>query len=191
MVDEKSVAIRIAATFIALKETKEIRLKMKIIYCSFLFLIWSQAHALELTGRVEKIHDGDTVILRTTDRQRYKIRLEGIDAPELDQAFGQESKKHLSQLLDINSTHIKVVYERRDDYGRILGTLYGSPRVSKVPVNINGAMVTDGYAWVIRKYGKEYIQMQEYARAQRLGLWKQPSPVPPWDWRWRQKQTKK
>lgn len=53
----------------------------------------------EVTGRIVGVHDGDTVTVLDAVRQQHKIRLQGIDAPELGQAYGQKSKQHLSDLV--------------------------------------------------------------------------------------------
>ena len=43
-------------------------------------------------GKVVSVHDGDTVTVRTDDGQTLKVRLQGIDAPELKQPFGSRSR---------------------------------------------------------------------------------------------------
>jgi len=62
-------------------------------------LLIGAAHADTLTGRVVGITDGDTITLLDADRQQHKIRLQGIDAPEKAQPFGQRSKQNLSRMV--------------------------------------------------------------------------------------------
>lgn len=50
-----------------------------------------------LTGRVVGVHDGDTLTLLVS-HQQVKVRLVGIDAPELAQPYGQKAKQALSAL---------------------------------------------------------------------------------------------
>jgi len=50
------------------------------------------AAAEPITGRVVSVHDGDTITVLTDGRQ-VKVRLHGIDAPELGQAYGQAAKR--------------------------------------------------------------------------------------------------
>ena len=45
-------------------------------------------NAAQLTGRVVKVQDGDTITVLDANHVQYKIRLAGIDAPEMHQAFG-------------------------------------------------------------------------------------------------------
>lgn len=49
-----------------------------------------------LTGRVVKIADGDTFTLLVNGDEQVKIRLDGIDAPEKGQAYGNKAKEYLS-----------------------------------------------------------------------------------------------
>ena len=53
----------------------------------------------QIEGRIVGVHDGDTITLLDADNRQHKIRLDGIDAPELGQPFGRASKQHLAELL--------------------------------------------------------------------------------------------
>lgn len=59
---------------------------------------FAAAQAADLSGRVVAIADGDTLTLVDSSRQQHKIRLDGIDAPEKGQAFGQRSRRSLGEL---------------------------------------------------------------------------------------------
>lgn len=63
----------------------------------FILSCWiaTVAHADTFVGRIVAISDGDTLSMLDTTRQQHKIRLQGIDAPESKQAFGERSKQHL------------------------------------------------------------------------------------------------
>jgi endonuclease YncB( thermonuclease family) len=54
--------------------------------------------AATLTGRVVGVHDGDTITVIDATMTQHKIRLAGIDAPELKQEFGARSKQNLSNI---------------------------------------------------------------------------------------------
>jgi len=73
-----------------------------------------------ITGEVIAITDGDTITVRDENKQ-HKIRLNGIDAPELAQPFGQESKLNLSDLLF--NKQVVVAWKSTDLYDRIIGTV--------------------------------------------------------------------
>ncbi len=132
----------------------------------------------DLSGRVVRIADGDTVSVLDAANAQHKVRLFGIDTPEQDQPFGNAAKKALAQLVDEKPVGVVVI--TTDSYGRTVGTLYQDG------VNINAAMVASGYAWWYQHYAPHEHKLaasQERAREQHLGLWSDPHPVPPWDWR--------
>ena len=52
-----------------------------------------------ITGKVVSVADGDTITVLDADKTQHKIRLNGIDAPEKAQPFGQRSKQSLSDLV--------------------------------------------------------------------------------------------
>jgi endonuclease YncB( thermonuclease family) len=140
-------------------------------------------HADILTGRIVGVSDGDTVTLLDANHRQYKIRLTGIDAPEKKMPFGQRSKEHLSDL--VFSKDVQVETEKLDRYGRTLGKILFDRK------DINLAMVNAGLAWHYKKYQQEqsasdrllYAHAEDQARQQRNGLWRDPSPTPPWEWR--------
>src|SRR5713101_2448205 len=75
----------------------------------------------ELTGRVVRIADGDTITVLDSSDTQHRIRLEGIDAPESNQAFGTQSKKNLSEMVFWKD--VTVVYQKTDQYGRLVGKI--------------------------------------------------------------------
>lgn len=129
-----------------------------------------------LSGNIEKISDGDTLTL-IKNKQKYTIRLFGIDAPELKQSFGKESRQYLSNLCPLESK-AKVVYEKKDKYGRILGKVQ-----CKNAKDVNKQMVLEGFAWSYREYSKEFLKQEQVAREKKKGLWIQSNPIYPQDFR--------
>lgn len=130
-----------------------------------------------ITGRVVGVHDGDSITLLTDSRQQIKVRLDGIDAPELRQAFGQKSKVTLSGL--VMSRQVTIEDKGEDRYKRTLAV------VKVNDLNVNLEMVRLGYAWHYLKYSKNQglAAAEREAREAKRGLWADDSPVPPWDWR--------
>ena len=132
----------------------------------------------DITGRVVRVADGDTVSVLDGKQQQHKIRLFGIDTPERDQPHGMDAKRALAKMVD--GKRVGVVIVETDNYGRTVGTLY------KGDTNINAAMVGGGHAWWYRYHAphERLLENNEtQARKQGLGLWSNPNPVPPWDWR--------
>ncbi len=74
-----------------------------------------------VTGKVVGVHDGDTATVLDKDKQQYKFRFNGIDAPELKQDFGNKSKQHLSDL--IFGKEVTVIFNKVDKYGRFVGKI--------------------------------------------------------------------
>ena len=129
-----------------------------------------------LTGYVIKVQDGDTMTVSTHEDNSVKVRLDGIDAPEIGQDFSQKSKRYLSDL--VADKKITIVSKGEDQYGRLLGVVY----VGKL--NVNEEMVRQGLAWQYR-YNEEqnYSNLQEEAQQKRLNIWSMENPVDPWLWR--------
>ena len=160
-----------------------LRLSTAIIF--LLFSINNVTYASEIIeGRVIGVHDGDTITLLLEGNQKLKIRLAQIDAPELDQAFGQQSKQSLSDMV-FNRT-IKVDKETTDKYGRTVGTLLVEG------VDANKEQVKQGMAWVYKQYlhDKSLIPLEETARQIKVGLWVDVNPLAPWSYRHSSKQKK-
>jgi len=133
------------------------------------------------SGRAVGVHDGDTLTVLTAGNVQIKVRLVEIDAPELKQPFGQQSKQALSALVFGKDVEIRAT--GKDRYGRTLA------RVFVDGTDVNLAMVKAGMAWRFDKYSKDgaFQTAQEGARAAKRGLWRDPSPIQPWEWRKRGK----
>ncbi len=135
--------------------------------------------AEEIIG-ISKVIDGDTVQI-----DNFKIRLEGIDAPEMrqkckreflkisstigfifykDYNCGEVSKKKLKD--KINKSEIKCISSSKDRYKRHIATCF------KEQTNLNQWMVRNGYAIAYRRYNKKYIPDEDFAKENKLGLWK-------------------
>lgn len=150
---------------------------------SALLLLAGALNAATLQGKVIGVADGDTVTLLDDQKNQHKIRLQGIDAPEKAQAFGNKSKQSLHEM--VHGKEVFVDVQKKDKYGRSVG---------KIMVNQTDAcleQIKRGMAWHYKQYANEqspedrdvYAQAESTARAQSLGLWKDKSPTPPWAFR--------
>jgi endonuclease YncB( thermonuclease family) len=135
----------------------------------------------ELQGQVTSVADGDTLTL-VSPTGEHRIRLGGIDAPELDQAHGQQARAALA-LLCLGRT-AQVSIQDQDRYGRTVGT------VRCGDASATTELVRQGHAWVYTRYNHdpELPALQAQARSTRQGLWAQARPTPPWEWRQRSNQ---
>lgn len=158
---------------------------MKFFFTAALLLTTLTCQAEIITGRVVGVADGDTVTVLDQSNTQHKIRLSGIDAPEMAQAFGQRSKQSLSEL--VFAKHVTVDTDKRDRYGR---------RVGKILVNgadANLEQIKRGLAWHYKTYAREqsaedrevYGAAEVAARASGIGLWRDAEPLPPWEFRHR------
>ncbi len=134
----------------------------------------------ELRGRVISVADGDTITIADALDDRHKIRLDAIDAPEKAQPYGPEAAARLEELLSQLGGVVMVRVKDKDKYGRTVGRVFAV-------VDINELMVREGLAFRYAehdKWGGGIKRAEDFARAHKLGVWKQPNGgVRPWDFR--------
>ncbi|MDB5965651.1 MAG: hypothetical protein JWQ72_2151 [Polaromonas sp.] len=125
------------------------------------------------TGVVTHVVDGDTLWLRTTSEARLKVRLSGIDAPEMCQEGGAASRAALKRR--VAGQTVTVAFARHDDYGRALATVHVHGE------DVGRWMVSQGQAWsyAYRRDAGPYAAEQARAQAARLGLFRQASAENP------------
>lgn len=132
----------------------------------------------QITGKVVSVADGDTFTILTEDKQQIKIRFHGIDCPEMSQAYGNAAKKFTSD----NSFGLIVSIEDlgKDKYGRTIGII-------TLPngENLNELLLKNGLAWHYTKYDTnlDWANLEQEARKNKVGLWKDSIPTAPWDFR--------
>ena len=161
-----------------------------IIICSFFFIFTyndvRSVESQEISGNAQII-DGDTIKINSK-----KIRLHGIDAPEFkqmckkiyltiifftfteDYPCGKISTEKLKK--KINNKVITCKILDTDRCKRLIGECY------KRNLNLNSRLVSNGYAVAYRRYSKDYIQDENYAKKNKLGLWS-GSFISPEKWR--------
>ena len=141
-----------------------------ILLILFLNISFSNSSDLKSIYGKAEIIDGDTIKIK-----EKKIRLFGIDAPEMDQICFKSSNPyhcgHTAAKALIRYTKNRTIYcyyAELDKYKRILGTCnYGEGKE-----DINAMMVNRGYAVAYPRYSKKYLKEEEYAKHNKLGLWK-------------------
>ena len=125
-----------------------------------------------------KIVDGDTIVLNGE-----KIRFSGIDTPELKQtcmqvdqevACGMSAK--LLLVKKIGNKTPKCISEGKDYFKRTLAECFVNGE------SLSRFLVRSGYAFAFRKYSKKFVEDEEFARANKLGLWSMKFQYP-WDFR--------
>jgi len=148
-----------------------------ILLAALCFFSCAQAlFAQKLPGpsaKVIAVHDGDTVSA-LIGKKIEKVRLLGIDAPEMGQRpWGAKAKRHLEGLLKRSewTVSLELDIEKRDKYGRLLAYLW-----DKDNRLINLVMVEDGYAVLFTlppnvKHSNELRKSQHLAREKGFGIW--------------------
>ena len=127
-----------------------------------------------------KIVDGDTIIINGV-----KIRFLGIDAPELKQTCKKDGQKIFCGMLakmilikKINNETPNCIKEGVDVYKRVLAECFVDGE------SLSSFLVRNGYAFAYRKYSKRFIQDEEFAKENKLGIWSMEFEYP---WHFRKK----
>lgn len=129
-----------------------------------------------LNGKITRVSDGDTVILTDEKGTRKKIRLDGIDAPEVGQEYGDVATEFVKGNALNQIARVEVI--GIDKYDRVLGVVYVGD------LNINEALLSNGLAWQYHynKNGK-YAELVAEAKQKRLNIWSTNRSIDPYDWR--------
>jgi len=148
------------------------RKTLRLLCLAFLLaaLVVERAAApFDFRGKVIAIAGGDTLRILPADKRSRIIRLNGIDAPESGQDFGQVSKRHLSDL--VFGKDVQVFGSKLDRYGRYVGTVL----VDGTDANLE--QLRAGMAWVYSDYitdvpaEKRPIYQQAEAEARDRKAW--------------------
>ncbi len=135
----------------------------------------AEARVPALAGRGRAV-DGDTLELGGA-----RVRLWGIDAPEARQrcrASGRWWSCGGLATAALRSRSGNVQCERRgkDAYGRVLAVCFERGE------DINGWMVSEGWALAYRRFAADYVENEDRAREAGKGMHRGEF-VNPWDWR--------
>ena len=146
----------------------------KLLWIVALCLLWCN---VSLANNF-KVVDGDTIVLNGE-----KIRFSGIDTPELKQTCVQDNQEvrcgNTAKTLlikKIGNTIPECVSEGKDFYNRILAECFVNGE------SLSKFLVRSGYAFAYRKYSTKFIKDEEFAKANKLGMWAMKFEFP-WDFR--------
>ena len=105
------------------------------------------------------------------------VRINGIDAPERGQWYGDVATLHLQWLISGKAVGLKL--KQKDTYGRWIATAYLDG------ADIGAEMLKEGLAWHYKEHDSNprYAQLEAEAKQAGLGLWSDDQAVPPWEWR--------
>ena len=159
-----------------------------LVILGFLFILAlpaseQSASRHKLSGKVERVTDGDTVTISPVDGGKpYRCRLYGIDSPETGkpdrpgQQYGGEAKEALWKL--VGGKTVKILLTGEKTHNREVCIIYLNG------ADINLEMINLGYAWAYRKFlksehSRDYIKAETDAKRKKLGLWQQKNPIRP------------
>ncbi|MDB5874219.1 MAG: hypothetical protein JWQ07_3661 [Ramlibacter sp.] len=139
----------------------------RLVMCAVLLAAFTApAGARMLEGVVTHVTDGDTLWVRPANASSaVQVRLQGIDAPEICQAFGTQARDALAAR--VLHRQVQVSVRARDVYQRSVG------RVSLQGQDLGAWLVAGGYAWSAhyQRRAGPYAQEEMNARSTRRGLW--------------------
>jgi len=137
-----------------------------------------EAGESKVTVSLVAVNDGDTITVLDQEGNKMRIRLYGIDCPELEQFYGPEAKAATEGL--VTGKRLTIVTKDVDPYGRTVALVYADN------ISVNATLINAGYAWWYKQYAKQetrFAELEKEARAAKRGLWAYPNPQPPWIWR--------
>jgi len=131
----------------------------------------------------KSIHDGDTLQVRSPKGEVLKVRFACVDAPELKQPLGQESRNYLRSMINEAGGKVKVQIVDTDRYGRSVGEVWTKSGL------LQSRMAAAGMAFAYDQYSKncpnwDAVKSSEKAAMEfKLGVWRSPNFERPWDYR--------
>lgn len=145
----------------------------------------SAGDSITFKGIVVGIKDGDTLTVRR-NKARFNVEVAAVDAPELDQPYGQEAKRMTTALVKNQVVIIRAYGSARE--GHLMGEVW-----LKDHRNLGKELVKAGLARVKRGAvaASDLTRLEADAKDAKRGLWKDSKPglfkdeepIPPWEWR--------
>lgn len=130
------------------------------------------------------VHDGDTLRVRSPKGEVLKIRFACVDAPELKQRWGEESRNYLQARINEAGGKVKVKVINTDRYGRSIAELWTKSGL------VQSRMTAAGMAFAYDQYSKDCPNWEAVKSSEKsamdfkLGVWKLPNGGQrPWDYR--------
>lgn len=143
----------------------------------FILLLLPAICQAQITGKVVGVHDGDTFKMLLEGDRLIRVRLHGIDCPELGQPFSKVARDRVADL--IAGEVITIDSLDHDRYRRVIGMVY-----LQNGDTLNKLLIREGLAWHYKKYDKRdsWAKAEDEARDHKRGLWIEQA-VAPWDHR--------
>ncbi|MEH2171220.1 MAG: thermonuclease family protein [Nostoc sp.] len=149
---------------------------------------------------VERVSDGDTLVVKDTDGKNFTVRFACVDAPEIAHTnkekqskrisdrnqftWGVKARERVQQLVQQGGSRVTLNITDSDRYGRKIAEVR-----LKNGTFVQQVLLQEGLAKVYRPYlnkcpSKDLVQQAETeAKAQRLGVWSDTKFINPWEYR--------
>ena len=154
-------------------------LRLAICFCCLICLLScsnSETEIKTLTAKVERIVSGQTLEVSLPKAKSYaKVRIIGIDAPDLRQSpWGKTAREKLAEL-DKQSIQLELEAETPDSFDRLLAHVWHNESL------VSEQLIKEGFVLTNTKYPHKYSQRlldaQEYARIMGYGIWNPQQPM--------------
>jgi len=139
--------------------------------------------AKQMQVRVVEVNDGDTLTVMDSKQKTYTVQLDGIDAPEAGQPYGEASKKHLERRI-LKKNVVLMWHKTGKDGALIAKVLLNNGDINLLQLRTGSAWMTN--ALTVNISGSDsgrYASAQAHAKEKSLGLWRDDRAMSPWDWR--------
>lgn len=155
-------------------------MKLARNYMLVTLLLFSLSAFSQYKGKITKVFDGETFWVQMENGDIDSVKLWGIDSPELNQQYGKAALKNLETHIH---REISMEYKTRDKDNFMLAIVSYKLK-SGEEVNLNHLLIEQGYAWK-NKFtdDKKLEKLQKQAEKNKVGLWRNDNPTPPWVWR--------
>jgi len=136
--------------------------------------------ALTFNAKVVYVSDGDTFhVLK--GNEKIKIRLAYVDCPERLQEHGLVAKAFVFDRIKDKVVEVNTI--KKDRYGRTIASIKYDGK------DLAEQLLIHGHAWHYKQYSKslKLQKLEDQAKKEKKGLWKNTNPTPPWEYRWNKK----
>ncbi|SDB51881.1 Endonuclease YncB, thermonuclease family [Flavobacteriaceae bacterium MAR_2010_188] len=150
----------------------------RLIITIFFILFNLSGFCQTISGKVVGIMDGDTFKMLTKDSTLVRVRLANIDCPENKQPYSKKAKEFTANALF--GKEVTISSQKTDRYKR-----YISDVVYNDSLSLTHQLLKAGLAWHFIRYSNDSTlqKVEDLARINHLGLWKDTNPIAPWEWR--------
>jgi endonuclease YncB( thermonuclease family) len=154
-----------------------------LIVFTMLLLSWQvlAKSSQVIVGKVDEVLTADIATV-LTERGKIYVRLAGVDAPDLQQPYGDEAQQCLVDLIDDKEVVLRQLGV--DNCGRMVAMMWIN---GSNDLDISSQMIKSGAAWVYRRYADSefLVDLENQARTAQVGLWALPpnQRTAPWEWR--------